>query len=145
MKTTELRWKTIVEYLALQWGNCEKQLQVWERGRTLPMIPTVYCLVNALDSIQYIGQTSCLRRRIAQHVSDPRKEKLKWDRVLCFSPRILAQHRRLQIEATLTALAVPPGNSLIALRRTRYNNWTEVRWRVSRWNDVKNAAPNTNS
>lgn len=138
MKTTELRWKELVEYCALFWANCEKQLQTWRRGMTLPATPTVYCLVNAKDVIVYVGQTSCLRRRIAQHVSNPRIERLEWDSVHVFAPQILSQHRRLQIEAVLMALAVPKGNQLLALRRTKEYHWREVRWRVQRWNDVQN-------
>ena len=137
MKITELRFKELIEYLSVFWSNTEDKLMKWERGRTLPMIPTVYLLVDEKDNIVYVGQTSCLRRRIAQHVSSPRKEKLSWAAVYCFSPQVMSQHRRLQLETVIAALAVPKGNSLIALRRTRYNNWREVRWSVRRWKDAK--------
>ena len=137
MRVNELRFRELIEYISVFWGNTEAKLTKWERGRTLPMIPTVYLLVDDKDTIVYVGQTSCLRRRIAQHVSSPRKEKLSWASVYCFSPQVMSQHRRLQIETVLAALAIPKGNRLIALRRTRYDNWREVRWSVSRWKDAK--------
>ncbi len=130
LKTTTLRWKLAVEYLALYWGNCQEALDVYERGRTLPSVPTVYCLVNDKDQIVYVGQTGCLRRRIAQHVSDPKKERLRWSTVQCFSPQIVNLHSRLQIEAVLIALSVPRGNQVIALRRKADSQWSEVEWVV---------------
>lgn len=131
MKTTELRCKEIVRYLALFFGNCEEELQIWDRARTAPISPTVYLLIDKNDKIVKVGQTNCLRRRLAELAKHPKTERLQWVKYGFFSPQVKNIHVRLQIETALAALAVPPGNPLIALRRRATSQWREVQWSIS--------------
>jgi hypothetical protein len=44
MRTNTLRFKALVEYLALHVAECEQELTILDRERTMPMIGTVYLL-----------------------------------------------------------------------------------------------------
>ena len=37
-----------------------------------PATTGCYCLANIYDDVMYIGQTDCLRRRLGQHLDNPR-------------------------------------------------------------------------
>ena len=51
------------------------QSRVMFSRRSIAFTPTVagcYCFANIYDDILYIGQTDNLRRRLSQHLDDPR-------------------------------------------------------------------------
>lgn len=132
MRLPELRCKELISYLALHWANCSNDLEVFQRGITVPPIPTVYLLLDSRDTIKYVGHSSCLTRRIAQHVANPGKEKLLWTKIGYFAPKIISKHRRLQVESALIALAVPEGNKVIGVKKLKNDNWADITWTVRR-------------
>nr|NIN65508.1 hypothetical protein [Anaerolineae bacterium]NIN95730.1 hypothetical protein [Anaerolineae bacterium] len=78
MRTNTLRFRALVEYLALHVANCEMELTVLDRERTLPIIGTVYLLLNDKGDVLRVGQTNNLRRRVAQLVNQPKVQRLNW-------------------------------------------------------------------
>jgi excinuclease UvrABC nuclease subunit len=95
------------------------------------MIASVYCLVGEDDKILYCGQSRNVRLRMAQHANSPRKARLNYAKIAVWTPQLVSSHQRLVLESIITALAIPPGNSVVALRRTKWGVWTEItslRW-----------------
>jgi excinuclease UvrABC nuclease subunit len=100
----------------------------------MPQIPTVYLLLNE-EKIVYVGQTKNLRLRMAQHANSSKKARLNYNRIAFATPQIVSPHNRLVLESVITTMAIPPGNQVVALRRTRYGCWVEI---VSlRWSSYK--------
>jgi hypothetical protein len=123
----------VLEPLALEHFEILPDPCIFPREMILPCVATVYCLLDSENNIKYVGQTKNLRLRIAQHANSPKKARLGYERIAWWSPQIVSPHSRLVLEAILTVLAIPVGNSCVALRRTRYGTFTEItslRWRT---------------
>lgn len=143
MRTNTLRFRALVEYLALHVANCEQELTILDRERTMPIIGTVYLLLNDKGDILRVGQTNNLRRRMAQLVNNPKVQRLNWTSVGFFAPQIKNIHKRLQVETCLATICCPKGNGLIALRRKADGTWREVQWSIDEAEKKRKAALET--
>jgi hypothetical protein len=143
MRTNTLRFKALVEYLALHVADCEQDITVWHRDRTAPAIATVYLLLDEKHNIVRVGQTCNLRRRLAQLVNNPKVQRLNWTSFAYFAPQIKHVHKRLQVETCLAAVCCPPGNTLIALRRKADTTWREVQWSINQAEKKRRAKRST--
>ena len=127
MKLSHGTFRAAVEFCAWHLLDCDDKLRVLERGEHIPEIPTVY--VHLLDGqIEYIGQTSNLRKRMARHELDRGKGKRYWDHIAFFVPGIPDLQKRLVVETILIAAVRPSGNKALLLRLS-HGNLSEIRYR----------------
>lgn len=129
MDINNLTLRAVLEPLLLHF-ECLPTLTILPRSCTMPQIPTVYLLLNE-EKVVYVGQSKNLRLRMAQHANSPKKARLGYDRIAFATPQIVSPHNRLVLESVVTAITIPPGNQVVALRRTKYGCWIEItslRW-----------------
>jgi len=122
----EIAW--IVKHLAGPLFNQDGFERI-RRGDVAPLIPTVYFLTGADDSVLYVGQTQCLALRLKQH-ERKRKRPIPFTHVEYFVPGIGNKSDRLRLETALLSLIVPRFNTAILLRIIPQSRTVvEIRWR----------------
>jgi hypothetical protein len=93
----------------------------------LPHQPTIYILTRE-GAIVYVGQTSDLKIRIAQHNHNARMINARWDTVHWFSPGVPDLSLRLQLETILICACLPERNRAVLLVKNGAGKLCEVKF-----------------
>lgn len=132
MKITARAVQRLVALLATDWIDQEDALAYLPRGGVAPDLGTVYILSTESDEVLYVGQTSRLKMRLAQHEANPRMAGTAWAGTWFCIPGQEAQCKRLVAETILIAALNPPLNKGIQLQRGKGGRWIERLWRRRR-------------
>jgi hypothetical protein len=125
VKLTARPAQRLVALLARDWIDQEDQLAYCGRGCVVPELGTVYILCNQRNEPLYVGHSSRLRLRLAQHEANPRIAATAWDGTFFFIPGQEQLHKRLLAETILIAALCPPLNRGIQLQRGKGGRWYE--------------------
>jgi len=133
MLITDVKFKDLLELVAVEYANCEPELKCIPVDQEAPEIQSVYILTDEHGKIGYIGQSKFINIRFCQHMSNSKLiKKFRWTHSHFFYPGIKCVGKRLQVEGILMLAACPPGNQALMLRANKQHTWSQIQWRRKR-------------